>query len=451
MSTLDETTPVPVCSMAKRTGDTHPQDWDWVERSIWTERMLEALQQGVKGGVWFSLIDKVIRVKTLRTAWSRVKANRGSAGTDHQSLEDFADRLDENLEKLHAELKSGTYHPRPIKRVWIDKPGSKEKRPLGIPAVRDRVVQTALRLVIEPILEREFHPRSYGFRPGRGCKDALRRVDKLLKEGYLWVVDADIKSYFDSIPQDRLMQEVEKYIADGRVLKLLEKFLQQDVLDGLKRWRPEEGTPQGAVISPLLANLYLHPVDAAMAEQGWEMVRYADDLVILCRSLEGAEAALAWLAKVLGERGLTLHPQKTRIADLSEPGDGFDFLGYHFERGRRSGRLQRWPRRKSLKRLQDAIRDKTKRCHGHSMETIIAGLNSVLRGWFEYFKHSHKWTFSRLDQWIRRRLRSIMRKRTKRHGISRGGNDNHRWPNKFFQDRGLRSLVKAHEALFQSS
>ena len=169
MCTSDEATPVPVRSSAKQTGDTRPQEWDWVERSIWTERMLEALEQGVKGDVWFSLIDKVIRVRTLRIAWSRVKVNRGSAGTDHQSLEDFEKRLDENLEELHVELKTGRYHPRPIKRVWIDKPGSKEKRPLGIPAVRDRVVQTALRLVMEPILEREFHVGSYGFRPGRDC------------------------------------------------------------------------------------------------------------------------------------------------------------------------------------------------------------------------------------------------------------------------------------------
>jgi RNA-directed DNA polymerase len=450
MLTSNEATPVPVCSAAKQTGKTPPQEWEWVERSIWTERMLEALQQGVKGGVWFSLIDKVIRVKTLREAWSLVKSNRGSAGTDHQSLEDFGKRLDENLEKLHTELKSGTYHPRPIKRVWIDKPGSKEKRPLGIPAVRDRVVQTALRLVLEPILEREFHARSYGFRPGRGCKDALRRVDELLKDGYLWVVDADIKAYFDSIPQERLMHEVEKYIADGRVLALLEKYLQQDILDGLRRWRPEEGTPQGAVISPLLANLYLHPVDVVMAEQGWEMVRYADDLVILCRSLEGAEAALAWLAKLLGERDLTLHPQKTRIANLTVAGDGFDFLGYHFERSQKSGRLNRWPRRKSLKRFMDAIRAKTKRSHGQSMEAIVAGLNRLLRGWFEYFKHSHKWTFPRLDKWIRRRLRSILRRRSKRQGISRGF-DHFRWPNKFFQDLGLFNLEAALRTLFQSS
>lgn len=446
----NEATPVPVCNKTKQTGDTRPQKWKWVERSIWTDRMLEALDQGVKGGVWFSLIDKVIRVKTLRAAWPQVKANRGSAGTDRQSIKDFESRLDENLEKLHAELQSGTYRPRPIKRVWIDKPGSKEKRPLGIPCVRDRVVQNALRLVLEPILEREFHLGSYGFRPELGCKDALRRVDELLKEGYLWVVDADIKSYFDSILHDRLLQEMAKYLADSRVLRLLEQFLHQDILDGLKSWSPREGTPQGAVISPLLANLYLHPVDVSMAETGFIMVRYADDLVVLSRSPEGAEAALAWLEKVLAERGLTLHPQKTRIASLTEPGDGFDFLGYHFERGRRSLRLTRWPRRKSLERFKDAIRQKTGRSNGHCLKSIVAAVNQTVRGWFEYFKHSHKTTFSPLDKWVRRRLRSILRRRSRRKGIS-GGFDHIRWPNKYFQELGLFSLVTAHRTLLQSS
>jgi RNA-directed DNA polymerase len=204
------------------------------------------------------------------------------------------------------------------------------------------------------------------------------------------------------------------------------------------------------VISPLLANLYLHPVDVAMAEQGWEMVRYADDLVILCCSLEGAEAALAGLAKLLGERGLTLHPQKTRIANLTEPGDGFDFLGYHFERGRRSGRLQRWPRRKSLKRVKDTLRQKTRRANGQSLEAIVKSVNGMLRGWFEYFKHSNKYTFIRMDQWLRRRLRSILRKRCKRRGISRGL-DHQRWPNSYFQAHGLFNLEGAYRALFQSS
>jgi RNA-directed DNA polymerase len=450
MSISNEITPVPVCNMTKQTGDTRPQEWKWVERSIWTERMLEALDKGVKGGVWFSLIDKVTRVKTLRAAWTQVKANKGSAGSDHQSIEDFEARLEENLDKLQSELQSGRYQPRPIKRVYIDKPGSKEKRPLGIPAVRDRVVQNALRLVIEPIFEREFLPCSYGFRPGRGCKDALRQVDELLKDGYLWVVDADIKSYFDSIPHERLMQEVEKYIADSRVLNLLRQFLNQDILDGLERWTPRDGTPQGAVISPLLANLYLHPVDVTVVETGFEMIRYADDLVILSRSLEGAEAALARLQNLLAKRGLTLHPQKTRIANLTAPGDGFDFLGYHFKRGSNSNRLTRWPRNKSLKKLKDSIRQKTKRCNGLSLEAIIINVNRTLYGWFEYFKHCHRYTFRRLDPWIRRRLRSILRRRIKLKGISRGS-DHQRWPNKFFQDLGLFSLEEAQRVLLQSS
>jgi RNA-directed DNA polymerase len=214
----NETQPVPVCLTTKQTGETQALEWEWVERSIWTDRMLEALAQGVKGNVWYSLMDKVMRLSTLQLAWKKVKANQGSAGTDHQSIKKFEGNLAENLEKLHEELRTGTYQPRPIRRVLIDKPGGTGKRPLGIPAVRDRVVQTALLLVIEPIFERVFVPQSYGFRPGRGCKDALRQVDQLLKGGCHWVVDADLKSYFDSIPHARLMEEVRLYIADGRVL-----------------------------------------------------------------------------------------------------------------------------------------------------------------------------------------------------------------------------------------
>ena len=197
-----------------------------------------------------------------------MRANGGSAGSDHQSIKGFERDLEANLSRLEEELRSGTYRPKNIRRVYIDKPGSKDKRPLGIPAVRDRVVQAALRMTIEPIFEREFVSGSYGFRPKRGCKDALREVEKLLKSGCIHVVDADIRAYFDSISHDLLMNEVRKYIADGRVLKLLETFLKVDILDGMNRWTPEGGTPQGAVISPLLANLFLHPVDIAMAEAG---------------------------------------------------------------------------------------------------------------------------------------------------------------------------------------
>ena len=438
-----ETKPVAVPETAKQRGEARPLDW--VERSIWTERMLEALVQGVKGGVWFSLIDKVYRPSTLQAAWQAVRRNEGSAGTDHESMETFEKNLMENIARLAEELRTGTYRPRPIKRVYIDKLGSKEKRPLGIPAVRDRVVQTAMRLVIEPIFEIRFRPHSYGFRPNRGCKDALREVDRFLKAGYTHVVDADLKSYFDSIPHEGLLGEVGRYIADGRLLDLTERFLGQDILEGLTRWSPEQGTPQGAVISPLLANLYFHPVDEAMEAAGFQMIRYADDFVILCRDESEASNALHLVQQLIAERGLVLHPEKTRVVDTAVPGEGFDFLGYHFEGG------TRWPRKKSLRKLKDAIRSKTGRSNGHSLSVITANVNQTLKGWFEYFKHSHKWTFPTLDGWIRRRLRSILRKRSKGlKGIS-GNMDHIRWPNKFFREHGLFNLVEAHRILLQPS
>ena len=412
-------------------GETSPTQWDWVERSVWTEAMLKALEKGVKGGVWFSLIDKVYRPGTLYAAWLTVKANKGKAGSDRQSIEDFESNLESNLDRLHRELRDDSYRPRPIRRVYIDKPGSKDKRPLGIPTVRDRVVQAALRLVIEPIFEREFTANSYGFRPGRGCQDALREVERLLREGYVHVVDADLKAYFDSIPHDLLMNEVRKYIADSRVLGLLEAFLKQDILEDLVLWRPEKGTPQGAVISPLLANLYLHSVDVALAGSSFSLVRYADDLVIMCRSHNEAEAGLGLLQQLVTAKGLSLHPEKTRLVDARIPRIGFDFLGYHFERG------TRWPRKKSLKKLKDSIREKTRRCNGKSLAVIIEDVNTTLRGWFGYFKHCNRWTFSAIDGWVRRRLRGILRKRSKRKGISRGGQDHIRWPNKFFRDHGF--------------
>jgi RNA-directed DNA polymerase len=440
----DETKPATVPARATQAGEAGSKDWEWVERHVWTERMLEALDSGVKGGVWFSLIDKIQRPKTLVAAWQAVKRNGGSAGTDHQSIEDFEKDLAVEIERLSEALRTGSYRPRPIRRVYIDKPGSNEKRPLGIPCVRDRVVQGALRLVVEPIFENVFVNHSYGFRPKRGCKDALREVERLLHAGYTYVVDADIKAYFDNIAHEPLMADIGSYIADGRVLELIRSFLKQEVLEDLTLWTPEKGSPQGAVISPLLANLYLHPVDVGVAAAGYEMIRYADDLVILCRTEVEAQQALALLGKLTAERGLTLHPVKTRLVDVSVPGEGFDFLGYHFVK------RTRWPRKKSLKKLKDAIRSKTGRSHGGSLAEIVADVNSTLRGWFEYFKHSHKTTFAPIDKWVRRRLRSILRKRQGLHGISRGY-DHFRWPNAFFRAHGLFSLVKAHRVLVQSS
>ena len=241
--------------------------WLWVEASIWTKPMLTALENGVKGGKWFSLMDKVYAMTTLQAAWQQVQKNKGSHGVDGMSVARFAQQQEHYLQELQQALKAGSYQPLPVKRVFIPKAGG-GKRPLGIPAVKDRIVQTALKMAIEPIFENEFVEHSYGFRPLRGCKDALRIVDEGLKAGQTWVVDADMKSYFDSIPHAQLMAEVETFISDGKVLKLIQAYLKQDVMAGLERWTPNAGTPQGAVISPLLANLYLHSLDKRMAQAG---------------------------------------------------------------------------------------------------------------------------------------------------------------------------------------
>jgi RNA-directed DNA polymerase len=398
--------------------------------------MLTALEVGVKGGKWFSLMDKVYALANLRAAFAEVRANAGAAGVDHQTVEMFERHLEENLGKLSQSLQDGSYRPQAVRRVWIPKPGSMEKRPLGIPTVRDRVVQAALRHVVEPIFERDFAEQSYGFRPNRGCKDALGRVDQLLKADYPWVVDADLKSYFDTIPHDQLVERVREKVSDGRVLELLEAYLTQKVMETAKSWTPEGGTPQGAVISPLLSNLYLNPLDQQMAQQGNEMVRYADDFVILCRSQGEAEAALEQVRQWAEQAGLELHPVKTRIVDATQRG-GFDFLGYHFERG------MKWPRDKSLRKFKDTIRAKTRRTHGQSLKAIVKDVNRTLRGWFEYFKQSHRSTFQPLDAWVRMRLRSILRQRQGKPGCGRGS-DHQRWPNVFFVKQGLNPLTNLY-------
>ena len=275
-SASSQSAPAEVSATAKQAGEIRAR-WAWVEVTVWTERMLTALEDGVKGSVWFSLIDKVARPANLRAGFAKVKANGGSAGVDHQTIAMFECNLDRNVEHLAEALRQGRYQPQAIRRVYIPKPGSREKRPLGIPTVRDRVVQTALRQMIEPIFERGFAEHSYGFRPGRGSKDALRRVEKLLTGGCHYVVDADLRQYFDTIPHEGLMARMKEKIADGRVLRLIESFLTQGVLEEMRQWQPTAGSPQGAVISPLLANLYLDPLDHEMADAGYEMVRYADD------------------------------------------------------------------------------------------------------------------------------------------------------------------------------
>jgi RNA-directed DNA polymerase len=419
-----------------------PLRWAWVEPAVWTERMLTALEQGVKGNRWFSLIDKVYSERCLTAAAFQVEANQGAAGVDHVSVKAFGDRRETEVAKLSEQLRTGTYRPQAVRRVHIPKPGTKETRPLGIPTVRDRVVQAAVVKVIEPIFERDFAEQSYGFRPGRGCKDALRRVDSLLKSGYTFVVDADLKSYFDTIPHDRLLDRLRTKISDGRLLTLIESFLQAGILDGLQEWNPTEGAPQGAVLSPLLSNVYLDPLDHLVAEHGWEMVRYADDFVILCRTAEEAERALQVVQQWTIDNGLTLHPAKTRIVNAAIA--GFDFLGYTFCRGKH------FPRTKSRQKLKTAIRDKTRRNNGQSLSQIIADVNRTLRGWYEYFKHSPRSHLRPLDSWMRQRLRSILRRRTHRCGRVRG-REQFRWPNAYFAEHGLFSLVATHAQAVQSS
>ena len=419
-----------------------PTEWTWVESSVWTDTMLKALERGVKGGKWFSLIDKVYRLSTLKAAWRKVKANDGAPGIDQVSIEDYERHIESNLKRVSGKLKEGTYVPRAVRRTWIPKPGRAEKRPLGIPTVEDRIVQMALKVVLEPIFEEGFAPRSYGFRPQRGTKDALRQVDRMLKEGYRWVVDADLKGYFDTIDHEILMGEVEKKVTDGRVLELIRSFLTCEVVDGDETYVPERGTPQGGVISPLLANIFLDTLDHMMEEQGFEMVRYADDFVVLCRTEEEANEALERVRRWTEEVGLTLHPEKTKLVDEST--GSFDFLGYSFKQG------MKFPSKKTKGKLLMKVRKKTPRNHGYSLETIILDLNRTIRGWFEYFKHAHHNVFDSLDGKIRKRLRGILRRRAKISGPANTTTDNKRWPKTYFANAGLFSMVEARRVELES-
>ena len=444
MTTEDTSAPVPG---TRQRGRTKPAEdarlrWSWTEPSVWTDRMLTALDEGVKGGRWHTLIDKVRFGHNLEASYAQVASNEGAPGVDHVTVEAFGARRDDELSKLMQELRAGTYRPQAVRRTRIPKPGTRETRPLGIPTVRDRVVQAAVVHVIEPIFERDFAEQSYGFRPRRGCKDALRRVEQLLKAGYTYVVDADLKSYFDTIPHDRLMKRLQGKVADSRLLGLVESFLKAGILEGMTEWTPEAGAPQGAVLSPLLSNIYLDPLDHLMADAGLEMVRYADDFVILCRTSAEAARALELVQAWTAENGLTLHPTKTKI--VAAQTEGFDFLGYRFVNGRR------YVRRKSMEKLKDTIREKTRRRRGQSLRTIIQDVNATLRGWFGYFKHSYKAIFRALDGWVRMRLRSILRRRLGKRGRGQGS-DHKRWPNAFFAAQGLFSLVEARALAVQSS
>jgi RNA-directed DNA polymerase len=424
---------LPGVPLAKQ-GREVPPKWEWTEAAVWTQRMLATLERGITGGKWYSLDDKVWKMENLKRAVAKVAEGKSPKKPDGRRCRQYAGRSAQRLPQLQRMLQEGDYEPKPAQRVWIPKLGSNELRPLGVPPVENRVVEMALRNVLEPIFEHTFAEHSYGFRPGRGAKDALRRVVELLTTGKHWIVDADLKGYFDSIPQDKLMVAVQEQVADGAVLELIQRFLKQGVLESGKGWSPtESGTPQGAVISPLLSNIYLNPLDHLMAAKGWEMVRYADDFIILCESEEQAREALQKVRQWVDQAGLTLHPTKTRIVNASQAG-GFDFLGYHFERG------MRWPRQKSTEKIKESIRQKTQRTRSGSMEQIIEETNRTMRGWINYFKHSIANIFPPLDAWVRGRLRSILRKRHKGTGRARG-RDHQKWPNAYFAELELISLA----------
>ena len=413
----------------------------WAHPTVWTERMLDTLLHNkVRGGKWHTLIDKVYAPLNLYSSARKVLGKKGAAGVDGQTVEDFDEQSREELQRLHQLLREDRYQPSLVRRTWIPKPGSTEKRPLGIPTVRDRVVQTALVHVLEPILDATFHERSYGFRHGRGCHDALRRVEELLEAGYVYVVDADLKGYFDTIPKDRLLAVVQQKVSDSRLLKLIKQYLDQGILEELRTWTPETGVPQGAVLSPVLANAYLNPLDHQMANLGYEMVRYADDFVIRCRTLDEAQAALAVVQAWVSEQGLTLHPDKTRIVDYRE--ESFAFLGYSFR-----GRF-RFPRAKSHEKFMDRIRELTPRKSGESLDLMIQQLNRMLRGWFHYFRHCFWNIFENYDGRIRTRLRRLLIRRHRRN--PRRLTSQQRWPNAYFAEQGLFSLRAAQLRFVQS-
>jgi RNA-directed DNA polymerase len=364
-----------------------------------------------------SLVDKVYQPKNLRAAWEKVKANRGSGGVDGQSLAAFEQGLNENLQRLHEGLRTDRYRPQPVRRVKIPKAGKPgEWRPLGIPAVIDRVCQQALFQRLEPIFEPLFDDSSFGFRPGRSTKDALRKTWGEIKAGAEWIVDADLKDYFGSVDHEKLLTLVAQRVADGRVLMLIEQMLTAGYQEQGRLFPTPQGTPQGGVVSPLLSNILLTPFDWEMRRRGYQLTRYADDWVVTCRSRREAEAALRCAQKILATLGVRLNPQKTRIVHVRQ---GFAFLGYKIKRGSRAmylpparinsgarnGDLYAYPTQKSIGRFKDTIRRKTRRRIPLSTAELIQELNPVIRGWGEYYKRAHvRRIFHQLDGWLVRRL-----------------------------------------------
>ena len=365
-----------------------------------TQQLQRTLYRAAKQSTtrrFHALFDKVYRWDILQRAWQQVKANGGAPGVDGETLEDIEQQgVDNVLHELQTQLCEGRYLPLPVRRVYIPKPGKAEKRGLGIPPIRDRIVQTAAKIVLEPIFEADFADCSYGFRPKRSTHDAEERIRQLANQGRDWVVAAEIRANFYSIARTKLLTKVGKRVSDRRMLKLIRQWLDAGVMEEGNLRRATTGTPQGGVISPLLANIYLHHLDREWQQHHQrlgELVRYADDLVILCSTSQAAEAALQQLTSILADLGLQVHPDKTRIRCLQKGREGFDFLGFHHRKKvswRWKGRhyLQRWPSGKAMQ----AIRQKVKNIVGRpgqrhrAPQEVVKELNPVLRGWGGYFQ-----------------------------------------------------------------